>query len=161
MSPLPHRTGVVAFSIVAAFAGAILFVHLLAPRWAHTAGLDFWEMDRAVEHLRSEERRTRDIENKSDRLYYQMCACEVVATALIDDRIAFAAAVDRIDEITRDRQAFAEVLVPIHPQSRTHRERLARFTIGKVRSILDDDPSRQVEVLERLEAEYQKMVASR
>ncbi len=161
MRSLPHRTGAVAFSIVAAFAGAFLLVHLLAPRWAHIAGLDFWEMDRAVEHLRSEERRTREIQVESDRVFCQVSVCDDLASALVDDRIAFADAVDRIDEITRDRPGFAEVLIAIHPQARTHRERLARYTIVKVQSILIDDPSRQVEVLERLEAEYQKMVASR
>ena len=161
MRSLPHRTGAVAFSIVAAFAGAFLLVHLLAPRWAHTAGLDFWEMDRAVEHLRSEERRTREIQVESDRVFCQVSVCDDLATALIDERISFADAVDRIDEITQDRQGFAEVLMAIHPQARTHRERLARYTIAKVQSILTDDPSRQVEVLDRLEVEYQKMVSSR
>ena len=161
MRSLPHRTGAVASSIVAAFAGAFLLVHLLVPRWAHTAGLDFWELDRTVEHLRSEEQRTREIQEESDRVFSQMSVCDVVATALIDERIAFADAVDRIDEITRSRRGFAEVLFAIHPQARTHRERLARYTIGKVQSILIDDPSRQVEVLERLETEYRKMVASR
>lgn len=153
MRSLPHRTGAVAFSIVAAFAGA----HL----WAHTAGLDFWEMDRTVEHLRSEEQRSRDIQVESDRLYCQMSACDEVAAAFIDDRIAFADAVDRIDEITRNRQGFAEVLITIHPQACTHRERLARYAFGKVRSILVDDPTRQAEVLERLEAEYRKMISNR
>ena len=161
MRSLPHRTGAVAFSIVAAFAVAFLLVHLLAPRWAHTAGLDFWEMDRAVEHLRSEHQRTREIQVESDRVFCQMSLCDDLATALIDERISFADAVDRIDEITRDRQGFAEVLIAIHPQARTHRERLARYTIAKVQSILTDDPSRQVEVLDRLEVEYQKMVSSR
>ena len=51
MRSLPHRTGAVAFSIVAAFAGVIL--------WDPPVGLDFWEMDRTVEHLRSEEQRSR------------------------------------------------------------------------------------------------------
>ena len=111
--------------------------------------------------MSSEEQRTRELDNASAQIYCQMDACDVVATALIDDRIAFPDAVDRIDEITRSRQGFAEVLIAIHPQSRTHRERLARFTIGKVRLILDDQPTPRIEVLERLEAEYQKMVASR
>ena len=111
--------------------------------------------------MSSEERRERELDNASEQIYCEMYACDVVATALIDDRIAFPDAVDRIDEITRSRQGFAEVLIAIHPQSRTHRERLARFTIGKVRLILDDQPTPRIEVLERLEAEYQKMVASR
>jgi chorismate mutase len=157
---LPHRTGATTLATLAAFAGAILLVHFLAPHWVHAAGLDVWEMDETVDAFRREDQRKRDLDDVLDLLNRQIGASDAVALALIEDRISFAAAVAEMDEINRDRPSFEEVLVYIHPEGRTHRERIARYTIARVRSQIVNDPTRQAEVTARLEAAYRSSIAN-
>ena len=71
--------------------------------------------------------------------------------------MSLSTAVVQIDAITRDRPGFADVLGFVHHDVETHRLRVARYTIGKVQTALEQDPSRREAVLARLEAEYRKL----
>ena len=148
MSPMNRRAGVTGTAILAAFAGALLLV----PEW--TCALSFDESK--VEQLRSEKQRTQELHDEFEQLDTQIGAVDAIVGSLIERRIAFASAVDVIDSLNRDRRGFEQVLPSIYPESRSHRQQIARYTIDKVRTKLGGDPTRQAEVLARLEAAYRE-----
>jgi hypothetical protein len=149
MYAMTYRVGSVAFLLLAGFGLA----HLAAPRWAHAAGLDLWNFPEVNEVQQREFQRQRELEDLQEQLSRQIVACEGVVSNLIDGRIAFAEAVDQMDEITRSRPGFDEVLRAVHFQGKTHRERVALFTLGRVKRALEDDPSRQAAILSKLRSE--------
>jgi hypothetical protein len=159
MRLLPRRTGGTTLAILAAFAGVFMLIHLLAPQWARTVGLDVWEMDTAVARCRHEGERKRELDDVMEHLSAQFAASDAVVLALIEDRIAFDAAVEEMDEINRDRTELDDVLQIAHSRAHTHEERIARYTIAKVQARLATDPARLAEVTARLEAAYECEIA--
>lgn len=159
MRLLPRRSGGTTLAALAAFAGMFALVHVFAPQWARAAGLDVWEMDRAVAHFQHEKQRKRELEDVMEHLSVQIAARDAVVLALIEDRIAFDAAVKEMDEITRDRTELDDVLQLLHTEAHTHEERIARYTIAKVQAKLENDPARLAAVTARLEAAYECEIA--
>ena len=160
MRVLPRRAGATTFTTLGAFVGAFILIQFLDPQWARAAGLDVWKLDDAVEHLRREEDRQKDLAEEQDHMYRQIGACDPVAAALIEDRIEFCAAVNEIEEITRDLAGFDGTLALMYSECKTHRERVARYTISKVRSKLSTQPAKQAEVTARLEAAYRGSIVN-
>ena len=152
MNTMKRRAGATGTAILAAFAGTLLLLHLLVPRWTSVFRLD--ETD--LEMYRSEEQRKLELHDELERLNTQIGASDAVAVSLIEERIAFAAAVNVVEMLNRDRPGFEQVLPSIYPETRSHRERIARYTMDKVRAKLEGDPTRQVETLARLEAAYRE-----
>ena len=157
MHPLPRRTGTASLATLAAFAGAFALIQLFAPTWAHDVGLDVWTIDDDVQNCRLQNQREKDLGEGMQDLNHQINACDAVVDALIADRMSLSTAASQIDAITRDRPGFVEVLGFVHHGVETHRLRVARYTIGKVQTSLEQDPSRREAVLARLEAEYRKL----
>lgn len=146
-----RRTGATSIGTLAAFAAAFLSVHLLAPQWARSAGLDVWELSDAAEWQKREQDRARDIDADLDRLADQIAAADAIATALIEGRMELDDAVDRVVEINRERPGFEVVLLSHYSGERTHRERVEQYLLAKVSSQLASNPSHRAEVLERIE----------
>ena len=153
MSALPRRTGVASIATLAAFAAAFILVNLLAPHWAQSVGLDFWEIEASVANLKKETERTRDIGRIQERMGEQIAAGESIVAALIEGRMTLPHAVDQLVEINRDRPGFAEALTCFHHSAPTHRDRVEQYVLANLRSTLGNDPSRLAEVLKRLEAD--------
>jgi hypothetical protein len=87
------------------------------------------------------------------RLFQQMAASDGVAARLVDGQIGMADAIDELAEINGAREGFRDHLHSAFPSARTYQEQLARYALNKARRRLDDDPTRQAEVVARLEAE--------
>ncbi len=159
MCLLTRRSGVLGPATLAAFASGLLLVHLMAPGWPSAFQFNGSELEEAVETYRSEIQRRRELDDDFDQFSSRVGACDSIAVALIDQRITFAAAVDEIDALTRDRPGFEETLLLMYPEVRSRRDLIARHTIDRARRMLAGDPTRQKEVIERLETAYRNMVA--
>ncbi|HEY3789407.1 MAG TPA: hypothetical protein VGL71_11160, partial [Urbifossiella sp.] len=150
----PRRAGATTLATLAAFAGAFVLVHVLAPNWAHAAGLDVWDIVRLREEMQRERGRQRELGDQMEQLDSQTSASDAVADSLIEERITFSRAVAEMERITRDRPEFAQWLVFVHSDCKTHRDRIARYALGKVRVRLENDAARQEAVMQRLDSEY-------
>jgi len=146
-----RRTGATSLATLAAFAAAFVSVHVIAPQWAQSAGLDFWQLPGEVDKCESEQERERELEAIQDRLSQQIAASEATATAFIERRITFSTAVDQILEINSDRSGFEEALHANFRTGKTHRDRVGSYLLAKVESRLADDPTRRAEVLARVQ----------
>lgn len=145
-----RRTGATSLTTLAASMAAFIGLHLFAPQWARSAGLDFWHAARDAELQQEAKERSREIDSGAERLAQQISAADTIATAVIEDRLAFDVAVDQIAEINRDRSGMPEALRSGDMFHAPERELWERYLMDKVRSKLEDDPSRQAEVLTRL-----------
>lgn len=145
-----RRTGVTSFTTLVAASAAFVGVHLLAPQWARAAGLDFWAVAEETKLQQQAGERRREIEHVAERLAEQIAANDGITAALIDDRIVFAEAVDRIAEVNADRPGFPGGLRSGGRFTATDRELWEYYTLDRVRLRLEGDPSRLAEVMNRI-----------
>lgn len=145
-----RRAGATSLATLAACVVGFVVVHAMAPQWAQSAGLDFWEMPEAHALQQRENERAAKIEAHADDLAQRIAAGDTVATAVIEDRLEWEAAVSQIEEINRDREGFIISLeVQFYPE-RNERELLASYLRKKIELKLAGDPTRQWEVMTRI-----------
>jgi len=161
MRMLPRRVGATTLGTLAAFAGAFVLVHLLAPNWAHAVGLDVWEVQKEIAHRQQEDQRKRELEDEMNQLCRQIGASQVVIEALIEGRITFETAVEQIGQINEERPGFESVLETIYPSAGSRQECLCLYVLARVRSMVADEPERQAEVLHRLDDEHRELTRLR
>lgn len=145
-----RRTGATSLTTLAACVAAFIAIHALAPQWAHSAGLDFWEASDDTAVLQREAQRRQDIEDQKDRLAQQIAVADSIATATIDNGMSFDAAVDQIIEVNRDRAGLLQSLRSQYIEATTERQLWEHYLLGKVKGRLEWDPSLQADVLARL-----------
>lgn len=148
-----RRTGATSLGTLAAFGAAFISVHVLAPQWARSAGLDVWRYPGAVQRQQFEDERAIEIESGFDRLTQQIAAGDAIAAALIEGRLTLAAAADQVADINRDRPGFTDALNTQFPAARTQRERFELYLLAKVSLQLADEPSHREEVLARIQSQ--------
>lgn len=146
----PRRTGVTSLGTLAAFTAVFVAVHVLAPQWARSAGLDVWQFPDLVQKQREEQERSLQIEAEFDCLTQQIAAGEAIMSELIDGRVSLDEAVVQIEAVNRERPGFAESIRSQHPQGKTYHERLALFLLARVELRLKEEPSLRDEVLSRI-----------
>ena len=157
MNEFPRRTGVASVATLAAFTMAFGLVHAIAPQWSHAAGLDVWNFASEADECQSERVRHEQLVELQEIMSRQAAASGPVVAHLVDGRITLAEATDEMEAITRDRPGFTDLMKFVYPSGPTHRARIARYTIGKVRTLLVNNPSRLAEVSSRLETEYRHL----
>jgi hypothetical protein len=156
MVVLHRRTGIVSVATLSGLALAVGLTHVIAPEWSRSTGLDVWNYTDMESQYRDDKDRLQDELKVEETLSCQIRLSDHITTELIEGRLSLSEAVDEIEYINRERVGFEESLrVTFRPS--THRERLALYTLTKARRMLDHDPSAQVVVMARLEAEYQAM----
>jgi hypothetical protein len=161
MHLIPRRAGARTVGALTVLAGGFVLLHLPAPSWARAVGLDVWEFQNELASRQEADRRHRELDDVMNQLSRQIGASQVVIDELIDGRITLESAVEQIGQINEDRPGFDRVLETIYPSARDRRERLGRYTIARIRSVLEGEPSRLTAVLGRLDGEYQDFTRER
>lgn len=146
MTVLPHRPGVVSR---AALAGIIL-----------VGGLYVWNMGAGLSAEQDDQTRGEVLEADYDLLRHQFAAADAVGAQLAEGQLTLAGAVTELEDVTRDRRGFGQILEVVHPEAPTARARLARYAIVKAAKYLAAEPLRKAAVLDRLEAEYAALAAA-
>lgn len=147
---IARRTGATSLTTLAACLATFIVLHAFAPQWARAAGLDFWQAAQEAEKQQQAKERTRALDDLTERLSQQIAAGDTVTAAVIDDRMPFDDAVERIAEINRDRPGFPDVLRTESRKDASERELWGHYLMGRIRTSLADDPSRLAEVMNRL-----------
>ncbi len=135
---------------LAVFLTAFIGMNAFAPQWSRAAGLDFWEMQEAVEIQKLEHERRQVIDNSMAVLSEQIAAGESVTDALLEARVSLAEATDQAVQINRDRPGFDQALLSQYAEETTKRARVERYLLDKISGRLANDPSRLAEVLARI-----------
>jgi len=147
MRLLPRRASITLLTTLAVLCGFFFFVP--AP-WAQAMGIDVLGYQSAVDTLRVEQEREQALVDAQEQMLYESAEVDAAVRAFAEGRLSFAAAVDRIDDITRDRPNFEDELCVSYAHCPTHRDRIVHFTIVKIQGIYGDDPSKLAEVMNRV-----------
>ncbi|MFO0803127.1 MAG: hypothetical protein U0791_08415 [Gemmataceae bacterium] len=147
---IARRTGATSLTTLAACVAAFIVLHALAPQWAHSAGLDFWQAAEEAEKQQQAKERRHEIDGLAERLSQQIAAGDAIASAVIEQRMAVDDAIDKLAEVNHGRPGFPEVLRTGEFFNAPERELWERYLLSRIRAKLDDDPSRLAEVLNRL-----------
>jgi hypothetical protein len=147
-----RRAGASSLATLSACLVAFVVAHAVSPKWARSAGLDFWNMSEARELQQQEDERRRDIESHADDLLQQIAAGDTVVQAVIENRMDWNTAVDQIVEINRDRDGFQIALEGLYRPVKDERELGACHLRAKIRLKLADEPSHLNEVMNRINA---------
>jgi hypothetical protein len=145
-----RRAGATSLATLSACMVGFVVVHAMAPQWAQSAGLDFWQMPEAQAAQRRENEREAHIEAHADDLAQRIAAGDTVANAFIEGRIEWDAAVDQIVEINRGRDGFPIALEAQFYGVTDTRELHSLYLRAKVRTKVERDPTRQCEVMARI-----------
>lgn len=146
MRLLPRRASVTLLTALAVLCGFFL----VPSPWAQAMGIDVMGYQSAVDTLRVEQEREQALLDAQEQMLYEAAECDAAVRGFAEGRISFAATVDRIDDITRDRPNFEDELCVSYARCPTHRDRIVHFTIVKIQGIYGDDPSKLAEVMTRV-----------
>lgn len=147
-----RRTGATSLATLATCGVAFVAIHAIAPQWAQSAGLDFWQMPEAHAVQKSENERGLRIEAHADDLCQRIAASDTVANAVVDNQLGWESAVDRIIQINRGRDGFSIALQAQHDPVTDDRELHACYLRDKIIDKLKNDPTRQCDVMARISA---------
>jgi hypothetical protein len=112
-------------------------------------------LDAARSDARQYEADAAPIEDQRTRVLRENEYAGRVAARLIAGDLSLSAAVDELEPIVRDRRGF-ECAWP-DQSFPTFRHRVARYVLTRVAADLEHNPSRRLDVLDRLNAEYAAM----
>lgn len=150
MRLLPRRARV---AVLLALAIPLLLLFFIPLPWSRAMGLDLMNYNGALDSLSAEKEREAELQERQELMLYQAVECDGVVRAFGEGRLSFDSAVTQINAITRDRPGFEEELRICYSFCRTHRERIAHFTLLKVRLAFADDPSLLAECMKRVAPE--------
>jgi hypothetical protein len=152
-----RRPGIVSVAALGGITLAIGVAHAVAPEWSRRTGLDVWSYPELSTREREVEDRRKELQGVHDQLRRQVEAADHVVSLLIDGELSLGDATDEILRINQGRNGFIDGLRSTYPEAHTDRQLTARYAIRKAAEQLEGDPSRQAEVLARLEAEYHRL----
>lgn len=138
----------------AVLCGLILMAILIPasiPNWVGQTGLDGWSLSQdAFEEASAESNR---IQDRADELRQSMEAVDHIAMRLGTGDLTLAEAAVLAEPWVRERPGFVTT-AEFRYAAPSFRQSVARYLIAKIQYLLEDDPSRSVVVLMRLEWEY-------
>ncbi|MDB5309244.1 MAG: hypothetical protein JWO38_3446 [Gemmataceae bacterium] len=157
MPVLRCRPAIAMTTSLAALALSLGLAHAISSDWVGELGLDVWNLPEQTRIIDRENARYERLAIDGDCLREQIAASGEVVAGLTAGRARLATAAEELEAINRDRAGMMLVLEYNFPDASTDQQRLARWAIEEVRRRLQDDPSRQAEVVERLEGEFETM----
>lgn len=154
MTVIHRRPGIASATTLTGITLAVALVHAIAPEWSRAAGLDVWNLPELRQSDADTSAQWEELRDAHDRLNRQVEASDHLVIRLIEGEMSLRVAVAELARINAGRTGFVTSLGCQHPEARTDETRLARYALHKAERFLERDPSRQAEVLARLEAEY-------
>jgi hypothetical protein len=151
-----RRAGTVSAATLSGLALALALTHLTAPGWTRQVGLDVWNLNAAVSHVRTVSAESVGLRTYEEQLRQELELADQLTARLTTGAMSLGEATDVMEPIMRTRAGF-ETAVRTFYQAPTIRRGVARYLIHRVgRQPLDGSVLRAV-VLARLEAEYAAM----
>ena len=151
-----RRAGTASVTVLSGCILLFVFAPISAPTWVRQAGVDIWELYRYQDSLKVSGDETARLDDEATQLHAAIEATEHLVDRMIAETLSLADAAELVEPLVRDRPGFSSA-IDWHYAAPSFRLSVARYLIGKVKFILEDDPSRRVITLARLEAEYARM----
>lgn len=127
-----RRAGVVSLATFAGLSMIVGILHAAAPEWVRHAGLDAWEWPAENSRFERERQRRVEIEKYAAEMDERIAAADALARAVIEGRVEWETAVDRIIEINTGRDGFLIALRATHPRAVTDRDLVAAYLREKI-----------------------------
>lgn len=154
-----RRPGAASAAVLIGLTTSLLVAHAVAPKWSRRAGLDVWNIPTLEADYRAAGEELADMDAHAERSARRRETATQIATQLAAGDTTLAAATDAIRTVFADDRGLPTALEFEYRDIPSERLRFARHVIDRVGRLLNEDPSRLVEVTARLEAEYRAMAA--
>lgn len=151
-----RRAGATSAATLCGLALTIILAEVIAPEWTHDSGLDLWNLPTAIAQSNDYSKEAAILAAEEQQLLREIELGGHICRQVVDGSLSFAAAVDELQPILARRTGFMET-AEYNFGVRTLRQAVGRYLISRISRILRDDPKRQAEVEDRLEADYSRL----
>jgi hypothetical protein len=148
-----RRAGTATVGTLTGLGLVVGLIHLTAPRWVNSLGLDVWNLPSLREDLRVTQQEGAVVDQRRQQIRHEIELADYITDELIHGRLTLAQATDRLEPMLRNRDGF-ECAWKQSYRMPSFRHGVAWYAIRRVEYRLRDDPARQVKITAQLEKEF-------
>jgi hypothetical protein len=151
-----RRSGATSAAVLSGLAVTLGVTLAVSPESAVRVGLDVWNLRQAASSLQESREEAARLGAAAEELRVSIEATDHHTTRLKDGQLTLKNATALVEPLMNERAGFG-LAADLSFPAPTHRLRVARYLIERVRRSMEGEPGRWLEVETRLEAQYREM----